>query len=327
MNDNLHLDFFRLVIFSKTKEDKIEAYHRVIDTAFKILNPVHLKIAGNMRTEQNQDAMILFQMAVSKSLAIISLIDGVQYKNRTTGASKTILDPTSIAAITRTQFEAFSTFHNIYNSNSNQDVIDLLHDIWVISGLKERQKGIEPSRTEFKLIAEKEKIIIDKLLIRIRNNSIFQSEAKEKQDKILEWIDKRKFEVAYRNSKLVLLSQKDMYVNAGVNNDFENQYSILSCFVHPSYISVLQFGQMFEKDFNEEHALTFLNISRIIVSMLIVEYCNYFPIAKEEFEKLPKLDQLLVYIDNKTFRSKNSFSIEVWKELEQELQSLLKLRK
>lgn len=327
MSEQLALDFFRLVFFTKTKEDKVEAYHRVIDLAFKIINPVHIKTVGNLRTRQNQDAMILFQMAISKSLAIMSLIDGVQYKNRVTGASTTILDPTTIAALTRTQFEAFSTFHNIYNSNVDQNIVDLLHDFWVIAGLKERQKGFDSNNSLFQAKAEKEKKEIDQLLIRVQANPIFQNEAKEKQAKVLNWVDKRKFEITYRKNKLVLLTQKDMFISAGVNNKFENQYSLLSWFVHPSNVSVMQFGQMFEKNFNEEHAFSFLHISRIIISMLIVEYCEYFKIAKEEFQKLPKIDQLLVYVDNKTFRSEHSFSSAVWKDLENELQTLLNLKK
>jgi hypothetical protein len=61
--------------------------------------------------------------------------------------------------------------------------------------------------------------------------------------------------------------------------------------------------------------------------MLIVEYCTYFPIAKEEFLKLPKIDQLLVYFDNKTYRSENHFSIEAWRDLEIELTKIFEFRK
>lgn len=325
MTKKIAPDFFRLLIAPKTQEDKIEAYHRVIDSAFKILNPVHQRTVGKLRTAQNQDAMILFQMAISKSLAIQSLVNGAPYKNRETGASTVILDPTPIAVLTRTQFEAFSTFHNIYNSNTDKNVIDLLYNVWVIAGLKERQRGSEPIKTEFKEKAEREKVKINMLIDTIRTNPIFLKEAKEKQEKILQWIDKRKFEMSYRNNKLVLLSQKDMFINAGVNKQFENQYSILSWFVHPSNLSVLQFGQMFEKNFNAQHTFTFLMISRIIISMLIVEYCNYFPIAMDEFNNLPKVDQLLIYFDNKTFRATNSFSIEAWKDLESELKIILNL--
>jgi hypothetical protein len=323
MSENLALDFFRLLIIKVTKEDKLEAYHRVLDLAFKIMSPVHQKMGAKLRTHQNQDAMILYQMAISKGLAIMGLIDGVEYKNRETGASRKFLDPSPIAALTRTQFEAFSTFHNIYNSNEDSNVINLLYDIWVIAGLKERLKGSEPKLQEHKTKAQNDKNTIDKLILRVKNNQIFKDESIEKQKKILDWIDNRKFEVTYRNKKLVLLNQKDMFINAGVNQNFENQYAILSWYIHPSNISVTQFGQMFEKNFNEEHAFTLLNISRIILSMLVVEYCNYFPLAKEEFQNLSKLDQLIVYVDNKTFRFENNFSTDAWKTLDNELTTIL----
>ena len=113
MNPTLSTEYFRLM-FSETKEDKKESYSKVVDAGFQILNPVHEKIIGDLRTAQNQDAMILFQMVMSKGLAIQKLIDGIDFKNPKTEITTNILDPTSIAALTRTQFEAFSNFHNIY---------------------------------------------------------------------------------------------------------------------------------------------------------------------------------------------------------------------
>jgi hypothetical protein len=323
MKSTLSTEYFRLML-SETKEDKKESYSKVVDAGFQILNPVHEKIIGDLRTAQNQDAMILFQMVISKGLAIQKLIDGVDYKNPKTEITTNILDPTSIAALTRTQFEAFSNFHNIYLSSKDQNVIDLLHDLWVIAGLNERQRGFEPTIEEHKIKAAQEKSKIDGLIERIKVNSVFCQEDTNKQGKILDWISKRKFEITYRNNKLVLLSQKDLFLNSGVNEAFENQYSLLSWFVHPSYISVLQFGQMYEKNFNEQHAYTFLRISRIIMSMLIADYNTYFDVAMEEYKNLPKIDQLIIHSDNKTFRPNSEFKSDAMADLENEIVELLK---
>lgn len=325
MKSTLSTEYFTLML-SEAKKDKKESYSKVVDAGFQILNPVHEKIIGDLRTAQNQDAMILFQMVMSKGLAIQKLIDGVDYKNPKTEITTNILDPTSIAALTRTQFEAFSTFHNIYLSSKDQNVTDLLHDVWVIAGLKERQRGIEPNIEEHKVKASKEKNNIDGLIERIKGNSVFCKEDPIKQNKILEWIQNRKFEITYRNNKLVLLSQKDLFLNSGVNEAFENQYSLLSWFVHPSYISVLQFGQMYEKNFNEQHAYTFLRISRIIMSMLIADYTSFFPVAMEEYKNLLKIDQLIIHSDNKTFRPNSEFKSDAMADLENEIAELLKKR-
>lgn len=306
-------------MFAETSEYKRNAYSKVIDAGFQILQPVHQKIIGSKRTRQNQDAMILFQMVLSKGLAIQKLIEGAEYRNPKTGISTSILDPTSIAALTRTQFEAFSTFHNIYISNSDENIVELLHDIWVVVGLKERQRGFDPTHEEHKIKAKLEEQQINELLVKIQANPIFRKEEIEKQAKILGWIQSRKFEIAYRNNKLVLLSQKELFTNSGVNEAFENQYALLSWFVHPSYISVLQFGQMYEQNFYEENANTMLRISRIIVSMLIVDYITYFEEALEEFKTLPEIDQLIIHSDNKTFRSKSDFKTDAMDKLEKEL--------
>lgn len=327
MENNLAIDFFRLVVFDDN-QSREESYHRVLNSAFKILSPVHQKVNGKLRTQQNQDAMILFQMAISKGLAIRELLKGCPYENRETGAvSAPVIDPTTIAALTRTQYEAFSVFHNIYIANEDQNVVDLLHNIWVIAGLKERQRGSTPKHPEHIAKAEKEAKEIDYLITRIQSNPIFLVHSEDQQQKILDWIEKRKFEIVYRKNKLVLLPHRDMFLNTGVNEVFSNQYSILSWFIHPSYVSVLQFGQMFEKEFNEEHTYTFLRVSRIIMSMLIVDYCKYFSVAMEEFGKLSKVDQLIIYTDNKTYRSNHDFSTDAFKDLEKEIAELLKKRK
>lgn len=179
MKSTLSTEYFRLML-TATKEDKRESYSKVVEAGFQILNPVHEKIIGDLRTAQNQDAMILFQMVMSKGLAIQKLIDGVDYKNPKTEITTNILDPSSIATLTRSQFEAFSIFHNIYLSNNDQNVIDLLHDIWVVAGLKERQKGFEATIEEHQIKAKKEKEKIDGLLTRIQANPIFCKEEKEK---------------------------------------------------------------------------------------------------------------------------------------------------
>ncbi len=318
MNPSLSTEYFRLML-SEVKADKKKAYSIVLDAGFQILQPVHNKVIGSKRTRQNQDAMILFQMILSKGLAIQKLIEGAEYRNPKIGITTSILDPTSIAALTRTQFEAFSTFHNIYISNSDQNIVDLLHDIWVVVGLKERQRGFDPTHEEHKIKAKLEEQQIYEFLLKIQANPIFRKEEIEKQAKILGWIQNRKFEIAYRNNKLVLLTQKELFTNSGVNEAFENQYALLSWFVHPSYISVLQFGQMYEQNFYEENAYTMLRMSRIIVSMLIVDYITYFEEALEEFKTLPEIDQLIIHSDNKTFRSKSDFKTDAMEKLEKEL--------
>jgi hypothetical protein len=316
-------DFFRLIANPPSKEDDVEAYERVSNIAFRLMNCVHTKVVAT-RTVQNQDAMILFQMAISKCLAISMLMEGVKYRNRLTGGTATILDPTPVGALVRTQFEAFSAFHNIYNSSSDQNVVDFMYDIWVIAGLNERQRGGVGNNPERQQKAEKEKEQIDQLITRVQLNSVFVSQTEAKQRQILEWISKRKFEMVYRNGTINLSHHRDMFLNSGVNDSFSNQYAVLSWFTHPSYVSVLQFGQMFEKNFNEEHAYTFLHVSRFIISMLIVEYCIYFPEAMEEFGNLERIDQLIVYFDNRTYRSQSEFTTEVFEDLENEIQEMMK---
>jgi hypothetical protein len=309
-NNKLIEDFFK-IMFSKDYFKQDEAYHRVINSGFKILKVVHENLNGSFRNQQNHNAMILFQMSMSKGLAIRNLIKGYSYENfETKQISNPIIDPTTIAALTRTQFEAFSSFYNIFNSNKNQDVVQFLHDIWMLAGLKERQKINIPKDSNRIRQSEKEKVDIEKLIESIKNNPIFLMQTEENKNKILKWLSKGKFELVCNEYEVSLLSQKDLFLNSGVNEAFSDLYRFLSWFIHPSFISVLQFSQMFEMEYNVEHSYSIAKTSRIIMSMFIVEYCQYFEVAMKEFQKLPKIDQLIIYFDNKSYRNNHDFHVD-----------------
>lgn len=57
--------------------------------------------------------------------------------------------------------------------------------------------------------------------------------------------------------------------------------------------------------------------------MLIADYTTYFDVAMEEFKNLPKIDQLIIHSDNKTFRPNSEFKSFVMEELEKEILELL----
>ncbi len=94
-------------------------------------------------------------------------------------------------------------------------------------------------------------------------------------------------------------------MNAGVNEVFMHLYSLMSLSTHPSNITVFQYAQMFEKNFDAEMTFTFLGYSKIIMAFMIADYCKYFPIAKEKFLELPEINQLLVDSLNGTFRGRD----------------------
>lgn len=283
----------------------LKCHQMILESGFFLVNAVHSEIDPKERNEQVNDALIVLQMVLGKGLAIKKLIEGLDFANSINGARmRGLLDPTSIAVLTRTQFEAFANFHNIYNSSEDDQLRDLLYDIWVISGLKARQATVHGDMLEeHRGKAEQEKQKIEKITKKILENPYYLALDEKEKGWVNERIKKRDFELMFKEGKFSKPGWKELFLNAGVRDAFMNHYALLSLNTHPSNVSVFQYAQMFEKEFNEEMAFSFMNQSTIIMAFMIAEYCKYFPLAKSKFTELPDLHQLLIDSYNGNLRS------------------------
>jgi hypothetical protein len=278
----------------------------MLESGFFLVNAVHSEINPKERNEQVNDALTVMQMVLGKGLAIKKLIEGLDFDNSINGARmRGLIDPTTIAVLTRTQFEAFANFHNIYNSTDNEDLTNLLYDMWVISGLKCRQASVsEDMEEEHRAKAELEKQKIERIRETILENTHYLALDDEQKRWFRERIKKRDFELIFKDGNFSKPGWRELFLNAGVKDVFMNLYSLLSLSTHPSNVSVFQFNQMFQNEFNEEMAFTFMSQSTIIMAFMISEYCSYFQIAKRKFQELPELHQLLIDSNNGNFRGR-----------------------
>ena len=65
-------------------------------------------------------------------------------------------------------------------------------------------------------------------------------------------------------------------------------YGFLSSQSHPSFLGILQFGQMYNSDEYKERALMILNSICKFQQVIVRDFCNAFPKAKEFLDKMPK---------------------------------------
>ena len=91
---------------------------------------------------------------------------------------------------------------------------------------------------------------------------------------------------------------------------FDNIYTLFCFYSHPTYVSVFQFENMFDKDDEEFKHMTVANLRYCIyfMSVFVADYIYLFPPAKETFEKLSIEKQILLNCHNKLFRG-DEFSI------------------
>lgn len=249
-------------------------------------------------------------------VAIHSLIQGINFKNSINNKSIAgLIDPTAIAALARTQLEAFANFHNIFNSTEDRTLTELLYNLWVVSGLNYRQKSVkEGMAEEHKLKAQREKLKIDVLIDEIHNNKYYTELSEPDQKWLNERIKKRDFELIFRDGKFLKPGWRELFLNSGVKTLFEDLYTIMSWSVHPSNISVFQYAEMFEKGYNINTAFTILDHSKFIMAFMISEYCKYFEVARQSFNELPLINRLMIESYNRQFRDPKYLISTVWDE-------------
>ena len=95
----------------------------------------------------------------------------------------------------------------------------------------------------------------------------------------------------------------EMLSNAGSANLLNGQYSFLSLNTHPSNVSVFQFKDMYSGKNDLPNSLLIIKLSKWLISFFIADYCYYFDDAKETFNKLPLMTQIIINQYNALFRA------------------------
>ena len=96
-----------------------------------------------------------------------------------------------------------------------------------------------------------------------------------------------------------------MLINAGANQLLDGQYTSLSLNTHPSNVSVFQFKDMYSNKTDLPTMILDIKLSKWLVSLFISDYCYYFEDAKETFNKLPIMTQILINWYNTMFRNES----------------------
>lgn len=291
-------EYLRLFDPKDLNEEK-EVYKIITDAAVFLLynnNPAS-SIA-------DRDGDLLYQITVTKCLSISKLVENkIAYSNDFTDLKMKIFDPFGLQPIIRAQFEAYGNFHNIYINHSSEDEKLLKYQLWAMCGLLERQK-LPATTDESKKKKEEEKKDIQGLKASILENSCFKSLSKESQDLILNKAKRPDWKLTIIGENAVFVGWQQLFNNCGRKNQIlEQLYRKYSLDSHPSYLSIIQFRNMYDpNDISEATTKLALKISGIIMCFFIADYCEFSSNAKTFFNKLPALSQLLINSNNRSIR-------------------------
>lgn len=324
---------------ANTYKDSLETYQLVLDSGMYISQAVHKSLPQKDRNEFINDALILFQMSMAKGIAVLNIANPINYYNSIGDFSlPDLVDPLAIASLVRPQYEAFTNFNNIFNSTEDKDAKQFLYDVWVLAGLKERRRfygeptdeklekmSVEQRKTalEHKAKADNDLKKIESLMEKV-HQSPFYTRLNDKQKEILDdQLNGRVFQFVLSNGRMVKKSWLDMFLNTGAHEVFTPMYSLMSNNTHPSNVSVFQYAQMFDKYENVKSAKTLLRMSEKIMCFFIADYCRYIPQAKEEYQKLPEMNKVIIETSNAHMRKFDFKLSETLDKFSQEIEAYM----
>ena len=259
------------------------------------------------------DAKIVLQMILSKILHIKKSFEGITYVSpEGIVLLESLLDPIIIGTLARNLFETICAFHMIYINTKSQDERIILYNLWVIAGFKYRQKFTEIITTEDnKEKAENERREIERLTIEIKDNTLFQSLDDRNKNKIMTRIKDKDYKISFNSKEVECLAWQDVTkLLLNQNLLFKEMYTYFSLYAHPSYISVMQYSQMFNNESEDNKSMARFNLKFCLnlISIFLGDYFKLFPSALPVFEKFSDINQIKMNLYNRMIRG-NAFSI------------------
>ena len=282
-----------------------ESFRIVLDSGIFLSNELFKIKKGKNRTELEQNAMIVFQMVLTKGITLLDLYDGLNYENSLDKKIKleAYNDPFSMSLLVRNQLESFSNFNNIFLSSEDKNVVELLHNFWILCGLKRRQGFIHDGmdKEHFEK-GRKEKETIDQLNSEIESNPVYKSLSDTNRRHVDKVLRRNSFQLKFDGAEFKKTSWGDLFNAASNTSMLKNIYSEMSLKSHPSYVSVFQFAQSATIDKEHSQSSFYLHMSRIIMAFMIFDCVSLFPEAKEVFSELPDLNRALISTLNRNLR-------------------------
>ena len=298
----LRNEFIRLTNL-ETIKDCMDLFDIFLEHFWNVINIHH---HDKVYSYADKDAKIINQMMFTKLTHIKKLVEGVGYTAKNGDKLNAIIDPTIIASLTRNVYETTSLFNLIFRNTKTTDEKAIIYGLWVLSGLKYRQRFASSATTPENIEKiEDEKKEIAKIETEIRETVLYKSLDAKNQAKIETKIKDKDFKIKFDGKEVTFLNWQDMCDVMELNKDlFDNIYTYFSLYSHPSQVAVFQFENMFSRDKEEYIELTSTNLKYCfsLLSVFIADYINLFPEVKDTFEKLEVHKQIAIDSHNRLLR-------------------------
>ena len=325
-------DYCTSLVSLSTLEDckiVIEKFSRFL---MVVVNKHHYE---DIHKQSEADLKVILQMLLSKTLYINQLLDGIDYKcddfvscklgedcyGHETFALNRIIDPTIVAMQVRAVFEMLCTFEIIYCVPDTDEKKDIIYYLFQNEGLR-YQSRLYSGVTDSKLIEQKdeEQKQIDENVSFIKSTQVYKELSLENQKKIDKILNGKGYRVNIQEKNVETgISWENIPELFNLKHSLlDNIYPHISTYAHPSYISVRNYGVMFDVENPKflEFAKMEIMFCVTLLSIFIGDYMKVFPAVKEIYLTMDTEDQIILNFYNKMFRGDDYSYSEAWKSLD-----------
>ena len=271
-------------------------------------------------TQAEANSRIAFQMFVTKALSIRKILLGIEYDDGNNHLNR-IVDPTILVTLIRNMFEALCAFELVYILPNSTDKKLIANNLYQISGLKYRQRfAYDNMNPEHRKKLDSEKEDIDEYIKEIKETELYNNLDSKNKSILENAIKDKNFQIYIdKDNKVKKYGWGDIPSLYGIRLDFfKNIYTYFSLNAHPSYISILQFKDMFKKDNMDciQLAITAMQSCFVFLSVCLADYTRLFPQVMETYKKFSIEDQILLNFHNRLARGEEYSISDKWKLLD-----------
>jgi hypothetical protein len=292
LNEKLQIQkIAKQLFYSETVEDSKKNLTILSDALFKIFIE-HSK--EKYTSQRRNEAKLMVQMLFTKVLYLNKMLDGVEFHSIYGDKVNNIIDPMTLCGVVRMVYESIAAFNLVYVLPQNEEEQIILYNLWVIAGLKYRQR-FEVSNSDGKLKQQEELQKIQNLIDEIHQTKLYQTSTADIKTIIDKKIKDKEYKIYFNNGTIKSLAWQEVAPVIGIKDKFFGQmYTYFSMYSHPSNVSVFQFRDLFNKTERSFIAMSLFNVENAIklVSLFISAYVRLFPETLKYFEQLPLIHQV-----------------------------------
>lgn len=290
-----------------SEDDMIAAAYcsleRMCNNMYAIVDKFRSDIAKPEDKEDVAIAQCILQMAICKTRSLLQLSHGISIApNR---MDIILFDPTSMFSLLRSLYELVFTFRNIYIMTETEGERQILLYIWKICGLNNRQKESALPKGPNQEYYEKQKkeakdieIMKQEISSILAALNIKKSAKKDIERTLNEIITKKSTSIkGYKFDKEVscITAFRKISLTSSPQYIYKDPqlgiiYTIFSMHTHPSYLSILQFGQMYKDEQYKKQLKEVLTSACILNAHLIQDFCNFIPECQKYYEQMEGTD-------------------------------------